>query len=86
MVRNTRISSGASQSQAARWRKQSGKTKKPCNQAENSSPVQHQDENGSRSATAMESDKDLVEVDSLNVRMALKHDVDCFGLVQETIR
>ena len=89
MVRNTRKSvaviSGSSRSQAPWGRKQAGRTKKPCNQAENSALVQRQDENGSRSATAMESDEDLVEVDSLNVRMPPKHGAACFGQDHETI-
>ena len=58
--------------------------KKPCNHAENSAPTQCQDENGSGSATAMESDENLVEVDSLNVRMPLKHAMGCFGQVYES--
>ncbi|KAL0016437.1 hypothetical protein SO802_003506 [Lithocarpus litseifolius] len=37
------------------------------------------DENGSRSATTMESDENSVEVESLNVRMPLKHIMGCFG-------
>ena len=89
MVRNTRKSvaviSSSSRSQAPWWRKQAGRMKKPCNQAENSAPIQRQDENGSRSAMAMESDEDLVEVDSLNVRMPTKHGVACLGQVHETI-
>ena len=42
--------------------------KKPSNQAGNTAPKQPQDENGSRFVIAMESDEDLVDVDSLNVR------------------
>ena len=59
--------SGASRSQALWWRKQNGPMKKPSNQAGNTAPEQPQDENGS-GLTAMESDEDLVDVDSLNVR------------------
>ena len=58
--------------------------KKPCNHAENSAPTQCQDENGLGSATAMESDENLVEVDSLNVRMPIKHAMGCFGQVYES--
>ena len=62
------VISGASQSQAPWWRKQNGPMKKPSNQVGNTAPEQPQDENGSRFVTAMESDEDLVDVDSLNVR------------------
>ena len=58
--------------------------KKPCNHAENSASAQRQDENGSGSATAMELDENLVEVDSLNVRMPLKHAMGCFGQVHDS--
>lgn len=54
--------------------------KKPCNHAENSASAQRQDENGSGSATTMESDGNLVEVDRLNVRKSSKHAMSCFGL------
>ena len=58
--------------------------KKPCNHAENSAPTQCQDENGLGLATAMESDENLVKVDSLNVRMPLKHAMGCFGQVHDS--
>nr|POF18250.1 hypothetical protein CFP56_12477 [Quercus suber] len=60
------VISGASQSQAPWWRKQNGLLKKPGNQPGNTALEQPQDENGSRSATAMESNENLVDVDSSN--------------------
>lgn len=82
MVRHTRKSvaviSGASRSQAPWWRKQTGMLKKPSNLAENSASAQRQYVNGSGLATA-ESEENLVEVDSLNVRKHLKQSMGCFG-------
>ncbi|KAK7815420.1 hypothetical protein CFP56_001593 [Quercus suber] len=60
------VISGASQSQAPWWRKQNGPLKKLGNQPGNTAPEQPQDDNGSRSATTMESNENLVDVDSSN--------------------
>ena len=89
-VRHIQISvaviSGASRSQAPCWRKQNGPMKKPSNQAGYTTPIQPYNENGSESATAMESDENLVDVDSSNVRQPLMYSTNQFDLNHDSNR